>query len=321
MSRPPRLHVPDGCYHVTLRGNHREAIFGSLADRDRLDEFVADALDRFGVRLHAYCWMTNHLHALVQIGEQQLGKFVQSFATRYARYRHKALNTSGHLFERRHDTRLIQVESYFLAVLRYIHLNPVKAGIVGNPGDYPWSSHRAYLGTRSIDWVTTELGLSLLGPDPQSARRAYASFVDDQTADGGEDLDDKAHPDDARILGDEEYVAKLRRPPTPSKDEPRPEPGHGQPGPEPGLDALAAALCDRHGISVELLRSKASMRGLTPIRLELLDQAARRGVATLSEVARYLGRDPSTLCKQRQQRAAKRRKERTAPRRKVQKVQ
>jgi DNA-binding NtrC family response regulator len=93
------------------------------------------------------------------------------------------------------------------------------------------------------------------------------------------------HPDDARILGDDEYVARLSRPPTASND-------------APCLHTLASGICDRHGISVDLLRSKASLRSLTPIRMELLDQAITSGTANLSEVARYLGRSPSTLCRQ-----------------------
>lgn len=149
MPRPPRLHVPGAYYHVVLRGNHREALFGSPTDRQVLDEIVADALAHFSSRIHAYCWMTNHLHALLQIADRPLGKIMQRIAQRYARYRHKALRTSGHLFERRYKAKLVDVDAYFLALLRYIHLNPVKAHLVTDPADYPWSSHRAFLGLES----------------------------------------------------------------------------------------------------------------------------------------------------------------------------
>ena len=67
MPRPPRLHIPGGCYHVMLRGNHREPLFGSVADRQVLNDIVIDVLGRFDTRIHAFCWMSNHLHALLQI--------------------------------------------------------------------------------------------------------------------------------------------------------------------------------------------------------------------------------------------------------------
>jgi hypothetical protein len=76
----------------------------------------------------------------------------------------------GHLFERRYRARLFETDDYFLAVLRYIHLNPVAARIVTDPARYPWSSHRAYLGTDTPGWITTEFGLSLFSSDPQQAR-------------------------------------------------------------------------------------------------------------------------------------------------------
>lgn len=146
MPRPPRLHIPGACYHVILRGNHREALFGQAADRRVLNDIVADVLIRVGGRIHAYCWMTNHLHALVQIAEAPLGKLMQRIAVRYSRYRHRCLRTSGHLFERRYKAKLVDVDAYFLTLLRYVHRNPVKAHIVSDPADYPWSSHCAYLG-------------------------------------------------------------------------------------------------------------------------------------------------------------------------------
>ena len=86
MTRRPRLHVPGGLYHVTLRGNHQQAIFEHDSDSDRLDSIVADSCARDGVQVHAYCWMTNHIHALVEVGEIPLGRFMQRVASQYARF-------------------------------------------------------------------------------------------------------------------------------------------------------------------------------------------------------------------------------------------
>jgi len=177
MPRHPRLHVPGACYHVILRGNHQENIFGAPEDRKVLNDIVGEALPLHGARIHAFCWM-NHLHALTQIGEMELGPLVQRIAVRYSRYRHKQLGTTGHLFERRHRAFLVETDLYFITLLRYIHLNPVNAGMVKTAQEYPWSSHRVYLGLDAIPWLTTAFGLHSTCPtnrqDPLS-QAAYSS--------------------------------------------------------------------------------------------------------------------------------------------------
>jgi putative transposase len=281
MSRQPRLHVPGGHYHVVLRGNHLEALFASDGDRRVLDDIVADALPAFGARLHAYCWMTNHLHALVQIADRPLGGLMQRIAVRYSRYRHRALQTAGHLFERRHRAKLIDVDRYLLAVLRYIHLNPVKAGLVTDAAAYPWCSHRAYLGLDSVPWLTTQFGLSLLATDPARARAAYVTFMGAEPPDHELDAAIAASDVDSRVVGTDKFAESIRAP-----DQPR---GHST------LAQLAESICARHGIPLSIIRSRAALRRLTPIRVEIARSAIEQRVATLAEVARYLDRDPSTL--------------------------
>jgi putative transposase len=281
MSRLHRLHVPGGHYHVTLRGNHREPLFETVGDRRKLDTIVADVIEQFGARIHAYCWMTNHLHVLIQIAERPLGKIMQRIAIRYARYRHLALGTSGHLFERRYNAKLVDVDAYFLAVLRYIHLNPVQAHIVNDPAEYPWSSHRAFLGMESVPWLTTEFGLSLLGPDIARARLAYRAFMVDMAEDIDK-LDERSHPEDSRVLGTDAFLYTL---PMAPHDAPRPL----------DLEQLAQRVCSQHQCTVAQLRSPSRARYLTSVRLELLRQALGQRVANLTQVAKYLGRDSSAL--------------------------
>jgi putative transposase len=119
--------------HVTARGNHRQDIFFKHADRQLLDEIMSEALERSGARIHAYCWMTNHVHLLVQVGERPLGRLMQQVGARFARTIQKELRTTGHLFENRYHALLVDVDNYFLELLRYIHLNPVRAHIVSLP--------------------------------------------------------------------------------------------------------------------------------------------------------------------------------------------
>ena len=112
MPRPPRIHVGGGFYHVTLRGNHAQPIFFQPADRVTLESIVADTIPRCGARVHAYCWMTNHIHLLVQVGEIPLGRVILRIASRYARTVQARLYTTGHLFERRYHSVLVDADAY-----------------------------------------------------------------------------------------------------------------------------------------------------------------------------------------------------------------
>jgi REP element-mobilizing transposase RayT len=106
MGRPPRVHATGAFYNATLRGNHRQAIFRDDGDRERLDEVVAAAVERYDASLHAYCWMTNHVHLLVRVAEAPLGRVMQVMAARYARQFQRSIPTSGHLFERRYHAEV-----------------------------------------------------------------------------------------------------------------------------------------------------------------------------------------------------------------------
>ena len=98
MPRKPRLHVDGAFYHVILRGNHREAIFFRPADRDMFASLVAEMLGRFRMRVHAYCWMTNHVHLLMQVSDAPLGRAMMRIASRFARHMQRHRLTTGHFF-------------------------------------------------------------------------------------------------------------------------------------------------------------------------------------------------------------------------------
>ena len=139
MPRKPRLHVPGGAYHVILRGNNREPLFFCRRDRDEWSELLAVSLQRYGCSLHAYCWMTNHVHLLVQVTERPLGQMIQWVASQYARRLNKRKRRTGHLFERRYRALLVDVDEYLISLVKYIHMNPVAAGIVTTPGEFEFS--------------------------------------------------------------------------------------------------------------------------------------------------------------------------------------
>lgn len=282
MPRPPRLHVPGGFYHVVLRGNHRRELFATPKDRDVLNDIVADSLSCCLARLHAFCWMTNHLHALVQVHDQPLGKLMQRIAMRYSRYRHRQLRTTGHSFERRYKAWLIDVDSYFITCLRYIHLNPVKANMVTHPSEYAWTSHHVYLGTQTLPWVTTEFGLGLFGKTMKQARHAYRAFMAQPIYASEDRLLDDTHPEDSRIIGADRFVASLCIPPF-------------RPKSAMSLEQLAHIICARHGISVEELISPRRHSTLMLARRELTHRAIDERIASLKHVAEFLRREPSSV--------------------------
>lgn len=177
MPRKPRLHVPGALYHVTARGNSRGPIFFADSDRWLWMRLITEGLDRYRCRIHAFCWMTNHIHMAVQVSDRRLGSFMNWVTSQYARVTNKRLDRSGHLFERRYGAKLVDSDSYLLQLVRYIHLNPVMAKVVEDPADYPWSSHRAYLGYHRPALLTVGWVLSCFGERRGEARRAYERFM------------------------------------------------------------------------------------------------------------------------------------------------
>jgi REP element-mobilizing transposase RayT len=172
----PRV-AAEGYFHVVLSGNRRKVLFSTVDDRRAINQIAIDVLERFAATLHAYCLMPNHFRALVQIDERLLIKALRRIATRYSRHRQRHQKSTLHLFERPYTAQRVDTDGEFLNLLRHIHLAPVIANKVIAPDDYLWSSHRAYLGYKSVARITTDFGLSLLAPDTVHARVAYHQFI------------------------------------------------------------------------------------------------------------------------------------------------
>ena len=145
MARPYRLQA-EGCfYHVTSRGNGRQAIYWNDKDRSKFLEYLVTARERFKFYLHAYCLMGNHYHLLIETTQPNLSRIMQYINTAYTIYSNIKRNKNGHLFQGRFKSILVEADSYFAELTRYIHLNPARAEIVDSPEKYPWSSYKAYL--------------------------------------------------------------------------------------------------------------------------------------------------------------------------------
>lgn len=279
MPRVPRLHVDGAFYHVILRGNHRQDIFHSPHDRTRFSELVADVMTRFRMRVHAYCWMTNHIHMAVQVSDVPLGKAMMRIARRYAWERQRG-RRGGHFFERRYRALLVDADSYLLELIRYIHLNPVRAGMVSDPAAYPYSGHCAYLGVATVPWLTTDFALSLLSGELNRARAAYSLFVRAGIGITGENWL-TGHPEEPRILGDDQFLSRLSiRVRSRSRRT---------------LAELIDEVCREHSIFMAELAGPSRVRLHAKVRAVILDRALRLRIASLSEVARQFNRSSTAL--------------------------
>ena len=179
MPRLHRLFVSGLPAHVTVRGNDRQPIFHVDGDRLRFIACLDDAARRYCVAIHAYVLMTNHVHLLVTAKEHSsIPKTIQSLGRRYVAYFNKRYQRTGTLWEGRYRSTLVDTDFYVVACHRYIDLNPVRARLVSDPGDYPWSSHRFYACGRADSLVTPHSLLSELAPTPERRQLAYKRMFD-----------------------------------------------------------------------------------------------------------------------------------------------
>ena len=178
MARLPRLTLPGFAHHVIQRGNNRQAIFASGADYQMLLELLEENARKFGVAIHAYVLMSNHFHLLLTPQTPDgLPQMMQALGRRYVRYFNDSQQRSGTLWEGRYKSALIQSERYLLACMAYIDLNPLRAGLVAAPGDYPWSSYGHYTGLRIDKLITPHALMWELGNTPFAREAAYADLV------------------------------------------------------------------------------------------------------------------------------------------------
>lgn len=275
MARPLRIEFADAVYHVTARGNRQEPIFLDDKDRVRFIELLAQALERFDASVLAYCLMGNHYHLVLCTRQPNLAALMRQLNGVFTQRMNRRHGLGGHLFQGRYKAILVDRDAYLLEVCRYVDLNPVRAGMVASPNDWPWSSYQALTGARPAPpWLdTATLHGALLGRTPASpaeqaaAQRLYAELV--------------ATARDAPLwagalrqqvyLGDEAFVGRMQaraaaeRMATP--EVPRPQRTRSQAQPRP-LSAWLAA---------------------SPTREEALYRAAREGGLTMTAMARELG--------------------------------
>lgn len=174
MARLPRFVIPGQPQHVILRGNNRTEIFRADADYRFYLEKLQFACDKHGCDIHAYVLMTNHVHLLIMPSEEQsLPKAMQMLGRYYVQYYNYCYQRTGTLWEGRYKATLIDTETYLLTCMRYIESNPVRAGMVSHPSEYPWSSYHHNALGRPDDLVTPYLEYRRLGKTDEERQAAY----------------------------------------------------------------------------------------------------------------------------------------------------
>jgi len=282
MARKPRIHYPGAVYHVILRGNGGQDIFFARQDRARFYLLLQEGVEKFGHRIHALCCMTNHVHLAIQVADISLSKIMQNVSFRYTRYINKRKKRTGHLFQGRYKALLIDADSYLLELVRYIHLNPVRAGIVSKPDEYPWSGHRAYLGTEKIPWLTTEWVLGQFASHEKTANRLYADFVL-QSLGNDRQLEFHHGSHEGRILGDDSFAEKVV-----SKARDKNER-------KVTLEQIIEAVCRAYDLLPPALAEPGRKRRVAEPRAVVSLLVLEAEGLTLTNFASYLNRDLSGL--------------------------
>jgi REP element-mobilizing transposase RayT len=207
MSRPIRIEFPDALYHVTARGDRREAIFEDDQDRQTFLLTLEQIVTQFNWRCYAWCLMDNHYHLLIQTPDGNLSKGMRQLngvTTQTSNRRHRRV---GHLFQGRFKAILVDHDAYLLELSRYIVLNPVRAGMVKAPADWPWSSYRACAGLAPVaPWLAVDGILSQFAKRRSLAQQRYTQFVSEGIKADSPWLNLKGQV----FLGDDQFVLRMQ---------------------------------------------------------------------------------------------------------------
>ena len=209
MGRKPRVHFPGALYHVISRGNQRQDIFLDDKDRTAYLSYLSEYKARYSIEVYAYALMRNHTHLLFEVHELPLSRLMQSLLFRYARYFNKRYGQGGHLFQGRYRAILCDKDAYLLELVRYIHLNPVRAKVVANPEHYLWTSHLSYLGKRKADFVDVDFVLEQFGKKRVLGREKYKEFILEELNSGYQERFYEVK--DQRYLGEEEFIGRIEK--------------------------------------------------------------------------------------------------------------
>jgi len=264
-----------------LRGNGGMEIFLYDEDRCRFYLLMQEGVERFGHRIHAFCLMGNHVHIVIQVGEIPLSRIMQNLSFRYTRWFNAQQKRVGHLFQGRFKALLVDEENYLLELIRYTHLNPLRAGMVRQLSEYQWSSHAAYLGNEELPWLESETVLTRFSDRLDQARERYGAFISDG-------MREPHRPEfhcgasDARVIGGDDFTERVLANRDSEKTRYR-------------LDDCIEIVCRFYELQPCELSKYGRMRKPSEARAVVAWLIRQHGSETLSDVARRFGRDVATM--------------------------
>lgn len=271
MSRPLRVEFEGALYHVTSRGNARQAIYLSDADHGAFLTLLSRVIDRTGWILHAYCLMPNHFHLLLETPCANLSDGMRQLNGSYTQLFNRRHNRVGHLFQGRYKALLVEKASYLMELIRYVVLNPVRAGLVKAPWEWKWSSYRATAGrTPAPPWLHTKWILDCFKTSAASAREAYEAFV---AAGLEQDFVLKENVVQQIYLGSEHFVDEMQKKVDAAQ----------------GLSEVPVEQRKPPAMSLERYAQQF------PCRREAMARAYMSGYFSQSEIARHFGVHYSTV--------------------------
>ncbi|MCL6639725.1 MAG: transposase [Firmicutes bacterium] len=185
MPRHRRVKSNSGYYHIMIRGNERRNIFQDEEDKVTFVETLYKKKQGNRFSIHAFCLMDNHVHLMLSEGVEDVAKVMKRITVSYVNYFNKKYKRVGHLFQDRFRSEVVEDDSYVLALARYIHQNPVKAGMVDSVNEYKWSSYNCYLNDNNCfaKVVETDTVLSLFSEDRKTAKRLFVEYMNEETND------------------------------------------------------------------------------------------------------------------------------------------
>jgi REP element-mobilizing transposase RayT len=298
MARRARIEVEGGLYHVIARGNGRQAIFYDDEDHRKFLSILGAQKALRPFYLYAYCLMTNHFHLLIERRADSIGQIMHRVLTGYTQYFNRRHGRVGHVMQGRHKAILCQAETYMGQLAKYIHRNPLEAGMVVACEDYPYSSHRAYLDLEPAGIVDVDPVLRLFGVKRAEAANRFAQYVE-----GERDYDEKfSLADGGRMLGSDEFVdAMIHRLGDTGKPY-KPTDGHLGRTPPTDFDeeALIAAIEQVFDLPREyFMGASRRHRNAVLIKEALLISGCRIG-ANLATLSKLVGLSSSTTSRRRE---------------------
>ena len=286
MTRPKKQHRPGGIHYVVLFGNGGQEIFQDDADKQYFIELLAVARARCNAEIFAFCLTRRDARLVVKVSDVPVGRLVQRVATQYSRNNHAKYATAGYLFQHPYRAYLLEGATHLLEIVRHVHLAPLEMGVTADLEGYRWCSHRAYLGLETLDWLNQGPVRELLDSSGVPGNgRSYEPFMSARSRPAG-DVARGAAADDApppsQLPSDDHFFGWLRR-------------HAGKPPATVTVDQVIQAVAKKMGVDRKRLLSTSRERRLTLTRALIGWHVTKNQIATLTEVSRQLGRDPSSV--------------------------